>query len=127
MQNILFIGGAGFIGSNIIRRLLEVSEEYNVFVVEPILANLSRLEGLRVKIINSELSDLDVMRLLLDTYKIDIVVHLVSTIIPGSDFENYKREYQTVIFPTIEIMQICAEKKIRFVYFSSGGTVTDRI
>ena len=123
MQNILFIGGAGFIGSNIIRRLLEVSEEYNVFVVEPILANLSRLEGLRVKIINSELSDLDVMRLLLDTYKIDIVVHLVSTIIPGSDFENYKREYQTVIFPTIEIMQICAEKKIRFVYFSSGGTV----
>lgn len=123
MQNILFIGGAGFIGSNIIHRLLEKSQAYNVFVVEPSFANVSRLDGLNIKIIRGELSNLDVMRLLLDAYKIDIVVHLVSTIIPGSDFENYKREYQTVIFPTIEIMQVCAQRHIRFIYFSSGGTV----
>lgn len=123
MQNILFIGGAGFIGSNIIHRLLEKSQAYNVFVVEPSFANVGRLDGLNIKIIKGELSNLDVMRLLLDAYKIDIVVHLVSTIIPGSDFENYKREYQTVIFPTIEIMQVCAQRHIRFIYFSSGGTV----
>lgn len=123
MKNILFIGGAGFIGSNIIKRLLDNFEDYNIFVVEPAFANLARLEGLPVKVITGDLANLDVMHLLLDAYKIDIVVHLVATIIPGSDFENYKREYQTVIFPTIEIMQICASRNIRFLYFSSGGTV----
>ena len=123
MANILFIGGAGFIGSCIIKNMLQSSHDFNVFVIEPPFASLSRLEGLNVKVIKGELVNLDIMFLTLEAYKIDTVVHLVSTIIPGSDFENYKREYQNVIFPTIEIMKFCAERKIKFVYFSSGGTI----
>ena len=123
MSNILFIGGAGFIGSCIIKNMLQSSHDFNVFVIEPPFASLSRLDGLNVKVIKGELVNLDIMFLTLEAYKIDTVVHLVSTIIPGSDFENYKREYQNVIFPTIEIMKFCAERKIKFVYFSSGGTI----
>lgn len=123
MANILFIGGAGFIGSCIIKNMLQSLRDFNVFVIEPPFASLSRLEGLNVKVIKGELVNLDTMFLTLEAYKIDTVVHLVSTIIPGSDFENYKREYQNVIFPTIEIMKFCAERKIKFVYFSSGGTI----
>lgn len=103
--------------------MLQSSHDFNVFVIEPPFASLSRLDGLNVKVIKGELVNLDIMFLTLEAYKIDTVVHLVSTIIPGSDFENYKREYQNVIFPTIEIMKFCAERKIKFVYFSSGGTI----
>ena len=103
--------------------MLQSLRDFNVFVIEPPFASLSRLEGLNVKVIKGELVNLDTMFLTLEAYKIDTVVHLVSTIIPGSDFENYKREYQNVIFPTIEIMKFCAERKIKFVYFSSGGTI----
>lgn len=123
MVNILFIGGAGFIGSNIIKKMLRTTNDYQIFVVEPTFANLSKLDGLQVKIISGDLSNLDTIRLLLDTYEINIVVHLVATIIPESDFTDYKREFQNIIFPTIEVMQICAEKHIRFIYFSSGGTI----
>ena len=48
-MNILFIGGAGFIGSSLVKQFL-TNEKYNVFVVEPEFANVSRLDGLNVKI-----------------------------------------------------------------------------
>lgn len=121
MENILFIGGAGFIGSNIIKAIKDC--DYNVFVIEPPFSDLHRLEGLPVKIIKGELINFDYIQSVVEVNGITTIVHLVSTIIPGSSFEDYKREYQTIIFPSIEIMQFCALKHIKFVYFSSGGTV----
>lgn len=109
-------------GSNIIKTTLQRGSA-KVFVLEPSFANVSRLDGVDVQIYRGELSDIDFVQSIIEANKIDTVVHLVATIIPGSTFEDYKREYQHVIFPTIELMQICAQRHIRFVYFSSGGTV----
>jgi UDP-glucose 4-epimerase len=123
-RNIFFIGGAGFIGSNLIKLVNgQGYNDNNIFVMEPTFANLSRLDGTNVQIYRGELSDIDFVQSIIEANNIDTIVHLVATIIPGSTFEDYKREYQQVIFPTIELMQICARRNIRFVYFSSGGTV----
>ena len=123
MKNVLFIGGAGFIGSNLIRTLIGRKYDLNVFVLEPSFANISRLGGMDVQIFRGTLQDIDFVQSIIEANHIDTIVHLVATIIPGSTFEDYKREYQQVIFPTIELMQYCAQKNIKFVYFSSGGTV----
>ena len=122
MNSVLFLGGAGFLGSNIIKTTLQKSN-VKVFVLEPSFANISRLDGMDVQTYRGELSDMDFVQSIIEANQIDTVVHLVATIIPGSTFEDYKREYRQVIFPTIELMQICAQRHIRFVYFSSGGTV----
>lgn len=122
MKNILFIGGAGFIGSNLIRTLVG-RDDLNMFVLEPSFANISRLGGIDVQIFRGTLQDIDFVQSIIEANHIDTIVHLVATIIPGSTFEDYKREYQQVIFPTIELMQYCAQKGVKFVYFSSGGTV----
>ena len=123
MGRILFIGGAGFIGSNLIRSLLNSTSDLEISVLEPTFANVGRLDGLNVQIYRGELSNIDFLQSIIEANNIDTVVHLVATIIPGSTFEDYKREYQQVIFPTIELMEVCAQRHIKFVYFSSGGTV----
>lgn len=123
MKKILFIGGAGFLGSNLIRYLLKRTSNLEISVLEPTFANVSRLDGLNVQIYRGELSNIDFLQSIIEANNIDTVVHLVATIIPGSTFEDYKREYQQVIFPTIELMEVCAQRHITFVYFSSGGTV----
>lgn len=51
------------------------------------------------------------------------VVHLVSNLIPASNSEEFNREYQEVVLPTIELIDYCSRKNIKFVFFSSGGTV----
>lgn len=123
MKRILFLGGAGFIGSNLIRTLIGRKDDIKVYVLEPTFANISRLDGMEVQVFRGTLQDIDFVQSIIEANHIDTIVHLVATIIPGSTFEDYKREYQQVIFPTIELMQYCAQKDIKFVYFSSGGTV----
>lgn len=121
MQNILFIGGAGFIGSNIIKAMQ--GKGVQISVLEPLFADLHRLDGLDVRVFRGELLNFDYVCSIVERNDITTVVHLVSTIIPGSSFEDYKREYQNIIFPSIELMEMCAQRNIKFVYFSSGGTV----
>jgi len=124
MNNILFVGGAGFIGSNLIKSFIK-DTEYNVFVFETPFANLSRIANLNDKItlIRGFLSDYDLLNSVIKDYRIQTVVHLVSTLIPGSTYDDYKREFENIIFPSVRLMNLCAERKIMFVYFSSGGTV----
>lgn len=121
-MNILFIGGAGFIGSNLIKRLLNESG-YKIYVLEPQFANISRIENIPVKIFRGELMDVDLLESIIASNNIDMVVHLVSTLIPGSCYEDFIDEYQNVIFPSIRLMEICCRYDVKFVYFSSGGTV----
>lgn len=121
-MNILFIGGAGFIGSSLVKQFL-TNEKYNVFVVEPEFANVSRLDGLNVKIYREALGNIDKVEKILIANKIDIVVHLVSTLIPGSGYDDFNNEFKNMIFPSIKLMEICAKENIKFVYFSSGGTI----
>jgi len=122
MDNVLFIGGAGFIGSNIIKHLLQ-KRNNRIIVLEPEFASLHRLAGLPVKIVRGELNNLDRVKTVLLENKIATVVHLVSTLIPGSSFDDYQREITNVHFPSIRLMEFCSEQDIKFVYFSSGGTI----
>lgn len=124
MANILFIGGAGFIGSNLIHVFVK-SGKYNIFVFEPVFANTNRLVDVEdeVTVIRGAIADFDLLKCVIDDHKINIVVHLVSTLVPGSTYEDFKREFENVVFPTSRLMELCAEKGIKFVFFSSGGTV----
>lgn len=121
MNNILFIGGGGFIGSNIIKNL--DFRKFCVHVLEPESASLSRLDGLDVVIHRCSLADIDKILDIVKGNEIFTIVHLVSTLIPGSTYEDYKSEFKNIIFPSIELMEICANMNVKFVYFSSGGTI----
>lgn len=123
MQNLLFIGGAGFIGSTLIRHFLQRHSEANISVIEPSFANISRLDGMNVTIYRSELGNFDYIESIIRKQKIDTIVHLVSSLIPGSGYEDYKNEIQNIAFPTLRLTQLCSEIGVKFFYFSSGGTV----
>ena len=121
-MKILFIGGAGFIGANLVKRFCK-SGSFKVTVIEPETASVMRLDGLQVEIVRASLANVEVVEQIIANKRIDTVVHLVSTLIPGSGYEDFKRELTDMVFPSIRIMEYCARFDIKFVYFSSGGTV----
>jgi len=123
-KNILFIGGAGFIGSNLVKKFVE-DHTYNLFVLEPEKANIQRLEpyGNKVRIFRGDLRNSLFVEKILKTQKIDIVVHLVSALLPDSTFEDYQNEMNDLMLPSMNLMRMCSELDIKFVFFSSGGTI----
>lgn len=122
MQNVLFIGGAGFIGSGLIREL-ERRGGYKIYVLEPPQAYLGRLNNCAVKRITASLADVEYIGELIKSNGITTVVHLVSSLIPGSNFEAYVKELDSVVIPTLELIRLCARLNVKLVYFSSGGAV----
>lgn len=123
-NNILLIGGAGFIGTNLLKAFIN-NDSYTIFVLETPFTNVFKLQYLEknITIFKGVLADYDLLESIIVDHKIDIVIHLVSTLIPGSSYDDYKREFENIIFPTVRLMSLCAEKNIKFVYFSSGGTI----
>lgn len=121
MANILVIGGSGFIGANIIKFLLKSNNR--IFVYEVLGADTSRLDSFNVTLLFGKLSETDNFASILDSNKIETVIHLASALTPSSSFEVYQDEMNSIVLPTMRLLPIISKRNIKLVYFSSGGTI----
>lgn len=114
-MNILLLGGTGFLGKNI---ALELSKNNNITVV-----GQGHSFNNMIDTYDYLLNDLPKIISLIEKKKIEIIIHLVSTLIPSSNEEKYLNDILNVYIPTVKLLEYCSEKKIKFVYISSGGSV----
>lgn len=122
MDNLLLLGGAGFLGSNLVGWL---SGRFGgrIVVLEPEGADVSRIAGRNVILERGSLADESLIRRIVRENRVDCIVHMVSTMVPGGNYEDFRVEQERVLEPTFSLIRFCAAEGIRFVFFSSGGTV----
>jgi len=121
MYLILIIGGAGFIGSNLTQLLS--NHDYNItavdqfaFEVQPDCKNVSFVQG--------NITDSNFLALLFRKSKFDIVIHLVSSLIPSSNYSDFNSSRDLNTFSSFELMRQMEENNVKkIIFFSSGGTV----
>lgn len=79
MKKVLITGGAGFIGANLARKLVSVSN-FEVFIIEKKNVNLWRLKSIadKLNIKYVDLEDQDSLSEVIDRIKPDIIFHLAS-------------------------------------------------
>ena len=117
-KRVLITGGAGFIGSNLVRRLVEEG------AIVKILDNFftgqkENLYGLNVEIIQGDVENIDDVNKAVEGA--EIVFHLAARNIIVSTREPYK-DFLTNVLGTFNILQACLEKKSqieKIVYASS--------
>ena len=122
MANILIIGGGGFIGSNLVKAF---NGKHNVLIYDASVRysyNTKELDN-KINIVTGTLNQFDYLVSLVEKNSIDTIIHLASGLLPGSSFEEYTNEYETIIIPTIKLFHYSSKKKIKVIYFSSGGTI----
>jgi UDP-glucose 4-epimerase len=120
MYNILIIGSSGFIGKNILNRLR--NEDYKLYSIERNNTNTSNIQN-EDNICYCDLKDIELISKFIKKNKIDIIIHLASNLIPSSNEEDFNNELNNVIIPTFKLIDYSVKYNIKFVFFSSGGTI----
>jgi UDP-glucose 4-epimerase len=118
VSRILLLGGGGFIGRNL-REALHDAEL--VISADPGLESHMQSPGRLDCAI--PLSQFQKLVELIQAHRISVVVHLASTLLPSSGEAALHREFDEIILPTYRLVDHCAARGIRFVFFSSGGTI----
>lgn len=124
-MKILIFGGAGFIGTNLVKYLLHHNEENNITLVDRKLSyfnNLTAQEKKCVQIVESSfLIDTDFDSLVKNQ---DIVYHLVSTTIPSTSNQHIPQELTANVVVTAQLLEACVRASVkRIIFVSSGGAV----
>nr|WP_315223157.1 NAD-dependent epimerase/dehydratase family protein [uncultured Flavobacterium sp.] len=124
MFNILLLGGTGFIGKNIIESF-ESESDYNLIIVSrnARLIDSSFFTDKNVEIVLGSIKDYNLIEKIILDYKVNVVFHLVSSLIPSSSQTDFYSSLEDVIVPTFKLIDFIATRDIKFIFFSSGGTI----
>jgi len=124
MKYILMLGGSGFIGSNLVCEYLRYDKNIIVFGEIGAKAEFFASFGGKVIPVNGSLEDKELIESIFKNYEIEMVIHLVSILVPSSSIEEFILDHDKVVLPTIHILNKMVEYNVRkFVYLSSGGTI----
>ena len=117
-MKILLLGGQGFIGQNLCKKLL--SEGHSVTVLEKQI-NLNRVIP-NIKYVEGDFLDKSTYSEYLKD--IDVVYHMISTTNANNSNNDIERDIKENVIGTINLLDECVDNKVKKVVFvSSGGTV----
>jgi dTDP-glucose 4,6-dehydratase len=124
---VLVTGGAGFIGSNFVRRTLTTRPEIEIVVLDALtyagsMENLEGLEGrctfVEGNILNSELVDTLVSQS-------DVVVHFAAESHNDNSLKSARPFIETNVMGTFELIQACVQHDVRFHHISTDEVFGD--
>lgn len=123
MRKILVSGGAGYIGSHMVKLLLE--NDYGVTVLDNFsnssLNNLNKVKELTNKDI--EIVDQDLTKAIQIDRDFDAIIHFGALKAVGESVANPLLYYKNNVFGTINLLDFAREKQIKNFIFSSTAAV----
>ena len=121
-ENILIIGGLGFIGSNLIENLLAENKR-NKIIVFDFYGSINQFNE-EIEIIYGDFNDVKSLEPIFQKYKIHKVIHLVSATVPFTSNLNIVYDIQANLIPTINLLHLMVNYKVpNLIFFSSGGSI----
>ena len=122
-MNILITGGAGFIGSNLVKNLLKTTS-HSITVIDRDITNIDSLNKLTkdlrsFSVIHSDYADYCDHFLI--NNKIDVVVHLAAIPRVSYSVEHPSSTTLENVYKTVRLLQTCHKHVSKFVFASSSS------
>lgn len=120
MENILVVGGAGYIGSHMCKHLLK--QGYQPIVLD----NLVRGHSQAVRwgpFFKGSLSDSELLHKIFSDYPVAAVMHFAAFCYVGESVTEPARYYQNNVANTVALLEVMVDKKVsNFIFSSSCAT-----
>ncbi|MEJ5021263.1 NAD-dependent epimerase/dehydratase family protein [Ochrobactrum vermis] len=125
-RNYLVLGGSGFIGTHLVKRLLSEGHRVTIVNRSPVGKIESRFSNCAVRgqltIIQSRFDDEPLLDRILPGC--DVCVHLAGSMVPSVSIENKIADIQVNLAGTVRLLEIARRHGLaKLIYISSGGTV----
>jgi dTDP-glucose 4,6-dehydratase len=124
---VLVTGGAGFIGSNFVRRTLATRPDVKITVLDSLTyaGRLSNLEGLEGKFnfVQGDICNPEVVESVVS--KTDVVVHFAAESHNDNSLKSPRQFIETNVFGTFELIQACVRHNVRMHHVSTDEVFGD--
>ena len=114
MKNILVTGGVGFIGTNLITKLVKLG--YNVISLDDYSAGLKTNEIEGVEYVNLDIESIDKI-----DGNIDICFHLAAKSRVQPSFKDPREYFRVNVQGTMEVMQWAKKNNVKVIYAGSSS------
>jgi dTDP-glucose 4,6-dehydratase len=126
-MRLLVTGGAGFIGSNFVRRTLATRSDVQITVLDALtyagrVSNLAGLEG-KYEFVQGDICDSSLVDSLVS--QSDVVIHFAAESHNDNSLKSPRPFIDTNVIGTFELIQACVKHDVRFHHVSTDEVFGD--
>jgi dTDP-glucose 4,6-dehydratase len=128
MKNVLVTGGAGFIGSHLVRKINQLHPEWNVLVIDNLsyAGNLDNLKGSQFQFQKVDISKNEELQQFNES-DIDVIFHLAAESHVDRSIENPLQFVQTNVIGTVNLLELALKLHLRNSDFVFYHVSTDEV
>ena len=120
-SNILITGGAGYIGSHIVEKLIKINS--NIIIFDNLVTGYKKLIDKKAKFINGDIKNKPKLVKVINDYKIDSIIHLAAYLNVSDAEKNKKKYYKNNVEGTLNLVNACKNSNVKNIIFSSSCSV----
>lgn len=117
MKKILVLGGAGYIGSHMVMKLIE--EKKDVVVVDNLSTGFKKAVNLKAKFYEGDINDADFLDEIFKKEPISVIVHFAAFSQVNESMNNPLKYYENNLCGTTNLLKVAVKNKIDKIVFSS--------
>lgn len=117
---ILVVGGAGYIGSHLVKELVKTKE---VVVLDNLSTGFETLIDKKAIFIRGDLGDPNILNQIFSQYKIDAVMHFAANSLVGESVQDPYKYYQNNVSATLTLLNTMLKHDVQnFIFSSTAAT-----
>lgn len=118
-MKVIVTGGAGFIGSNLVDRLIE--EGFDTYVIDNLSTGKKQFLNQKAKFFEADILNFHDIKLIFEKVKPEAVFHLAAQIDVQSSIKDPIMDAKKNIIGTINILELCKIYQSKLIYSSSAA------